>query len=741
MSFHPTRTGVPQRPPIFGQSPLGGVNNQLGPRFQAGNTPGINKGVPTSFGNPAGQTPPFNPLGGGPGGAQLGGVNNQFPQGGFISPPPQVGQPQITMSGLPPTGQPQIHPRDPRIVDGEVFPQGPPTQPQVQPLQQPPQPQQAFGLSGSEQALQAGLGAGVSALGQGSQEALSTLLLGNNLAQQQFGSGQQLLQGAGQQAQGQIQQGLGGLLGGAQGGLSQIQQGQQAAQQQIGGAQNLLLGGAQAGVGQIQQGLGGALSQLGQGQAALGGGFGASAQQANVNTGQPLFQQAAQGVGAFSGAGLQAQGLQSALSGAQGQEAFDQALLNSPIQQFLREQGEQSRINQAAATGGLGGGAIQQELTRFGQGLAGTQLQQQIQNLQSLSGQGLQAAGQQGQFLSQAGQQQGQLAGQNAALGTQANIASAANRLGAAQGQANLFGQGAQAFQQAGLQGANILGQATGQSAQLAGQGAGLASQAGQAGANVLGQAAGQGASLLGQGAGLSAQLGAQGAGLFGQGAGISAALAGQGAGIQAGTGQNVANLFSGTGQQLSQGRLQAGRDIAGQIGSTTSALSGLANQQGSGLSDIIGAGGSNLANLLSGFGQTSAEQREGLARLLANLSVGQGTQEAGLTQQAGNAIANANLAATQGQQELAGTVVGSLVGGFSDERLKENITPIGNLDGVNFYNWSWNDKMPIKELIGKESQGVIAQELELIHPELVIEDDSGFKKVNYIGLGEKLWH
>ena len=432
--------------------------------------------------------------------------------------------------------------------------------------QQQAQPQQQFGLSGAEQALRSGAQAGVSALGEGQTQALGTLQFGNQLAQDQLGAGR-----------------------------------------------NLLLGGAQAGVGQIQQGLGGALGQLNQGQQALGGGFGASAQQVDPNTGQPFFNQAAQGVGQFTGAGLQAQGLQSALSGAQGQQAFNQALMNSPVQQFLREQGEQSVINQATATGGLGGGEVQKELTRFGQGLAGTQLQQQIQNLGALSGQGLQAAGQQGQFLSQAGQQQGQLAGQNAQLGTQASIASANNALQAAGQQAQLFGQGAQAFQNTGLQGANLLGQATGQAA-----------------------------------------------GLFGQGAGVSAGLTSQGAGIQAGSGQNVANLLSGAGQNIADARFQTGRDLASQIGQSTSALSSLANQQGSGLADIIGAGGSNLANILSNSGQFDAGQQSQLAQLLANISTGQGTQLANIAQNQGNNAAQTALQAGANQQQLLGNLAGA---------------------------------------------------------------------------------
>lgn len=95
----------------------------------------------------------------------------------------------------------------------------------------------------------------------------------------------------------------------------------------------------------------------------------------------------------YQQAGTTALQQQLALSGALGPEAFQQAYQESPYIQFLREQGERSTLAGAAATGGLGGGRVQQELVRFGQGLASQGLQQQIQNLSGLSGMGMQAAG------------------------------------------------------------------------------------------------------------------------------------------------------------------------------------------------------------------------------------------------------------------------------------------------------------------------------------------------------------
>ena len=91
--------------------------------------------------------------------------------------------------------------------------------------------------------------------------------------------------------------------------------------------------------------------------------------------------------------GEQAFNQQMALSGALGQDAFNAARQQSPYEQFLFDQGMRANLAGAAATGGLGGGNVQRELQRFGQGLASQGLQQQIGNLSALSGMGMQGAG------------------------------------------------------------------------------------------------------------------------------------------------------------------------------------------------------------------------------------------------------------------------------------------------------------------------------------------------------------
>lgn len=67
-----------------------------------------------------------------------------------------------------------------------------------------------------------------------------------------------------------------------------------------------------------------------------------------------------------------------------------------------------------------------------------------------------------------------------------------------------------------------------------------------------------------------------------------------------------------------------------------------------------------------------------------------------------------------------------------SDERLKDNITPIeGALDKINQiggYGFDWNDN---SEHSGHDV-GVIAQEIEKVLPEVVVDRDNGYKAVRY---------
>lgn len=67
----------------------------------------------------------------------------------------------------------------------------------------------------------------------------------------------------------------------------------------------------------------------------------------------------------------------------------------------------------------------------------------------------------------------------------------------------------------------------------------------------------------------------------------------------------------------------------------------------------------------------------------------------------------------------------------FSDSRLKTDIRPMGNKNGHNWYGYRYVWDEP--EI---ERQGVMAQEVLESRPDAVLEDASGYLKVNYTALG-----
>ena len=76
--------------------------------------------------------------------------------------------------------------------------------------------------------------------------------------------------------------------------------------------------------------------------------------------------------------------------------------------------------------------------------------------------------------------------------------------------------------------------------------------------------------------------------------------------------------------------------------------------------------------------------------------------------------------------------VVAPDINATSDCRCKDNITTVENayckIGQIRGVNYNWKDS-------GKYTLGVVAQEVEQTFPELVTEDDNGFKAVNYNGL------
>jgi hypothetical protein len=300
----------------------------------------------------------------------------------------------------------------------------------------------------------------------------------------------------------------------------------------------------------------------------------------------------------YAQAGTTALQQQLALSGALGQDAFNQAYQESPQMAFLREQGMRANLSGAAATGGLGGGNVQKELQRFGQGLASQGLQQQIENLNALSGQGFNAA----------------TNASNVATTGGTNLANIASQLGA--NQSNLYQN----------QGQNL--SAIAQQQGLSGMDAYL-----NQGTNLARLAEGYGANQLNTRTNLGNQL----------------------ANYGLNTGLPAASTVSNLGINLASGRTQAGRDLANQAGSVAQLLGGIQQGQATNLANLT-QGQMNYINSLTNNAATAeAMAQQGYSGNQANMLTGTGSAMVGIgnvpsfVPDYGNQVGNAAQAAAAG--------------------------------------------------------------------------------------------
>lgn len=495
------------------------------------------------------------------------------------------------------------------------------------------------------------------------------------------------LQGGSQQAQNTLQQTLGGQLGA-------LRQGYGGAEQALNQYGAQALGAANQGYGQargdIANTLGMVGNSIGQGIGALQAGEGRALGRIDQFTGQ-----AVNNLNPYAQTGQSALGQEAALSGALGGQAQQQAInqfMESPAQKFLRERGEQSLLRNASATGGLRGGSTLSALQEQGIGVAAQQQQQQLENLRNLAGRGQQAATTQSGFMQDAG---------TTGAGITANLAGQ---------QASLYGQ------QAGLQG------------NLGSQLASMSQNQGQFGASMVNN--------LGQNvAGLRQGLGTSEAGALGSAGGSIANLQNQ-------LGGNAANVFGNTSNNLAGLRSQAGQQVAGQLNQQTSGLSNNQLNLGQMLAGLDTSTASQLANLLTAGGTAGSQNQMNLATLLANLATGQGSNLSQIQIGQGNAQAGGTVGSAAGQREGVGAaipVIGNVLGSlFSDERLKDNITPLA--DGhVGLFAWTWKHIKEIPEqLRGAWSIGVIAQEVQQKFPECVVEQN-GFLAVDYSKLSQEV--
>lgn len=135
-----------------------------------------------------------------------------------------------------------------------------------------------------------------------------------------------------------------------------------------------------------------------------------------------------------------------------------------------------------------------------------------------------------------------------------------------------------------------------------------------------------------------------------------------------------------------------------------------------------VGAGGTPSAVM-----QATASQRTE-DRNLINYNYGM---------QIANAYRAEKAAKKQGKNALWGGIaqtagtIGALAI-FSDERLKENLTPVGKADnGLTIYIGNYTEESGLDD--GKPHLFLIAQEVQKICPDAVVETESGYLAVDYI--------
>ena len=228
--------------------------------------------------------------------------------------------------------------------------------------------------------------------------------------------------------------------------------------------------------------------------------------------------------------------------------------------------------------------------------------------------------------------------------------------------------------------------------------------------------------------------------GIFGAGQAQQRALQ------QAQLGQQAGIFGAELGQQrrmqqaaLEQQRQLAGLDIAGRAALTQPQLEMQARAQRAGLLGGLQQQQLTGLGLLGGIGaQQQALQQRAIDAQRGEFAraLGYGPQQVSLLQ-AGMGTPLISTTTTGQQKTGAGDVLGTaaqLAGMYfmSDERLKENIKPIGTSEnGHKLYTWDWNNKA--KELgINDSTTGVIAQEVMKYMPEAVIKDANGYYMVNY---------
>lgn len=139
-------------------------------------------------------------------------------------------------------------------------------------------------------------------------------------------------------------------------------------------------------------------------------------------------------------------------------------------------------------------------------------------------------------------------------------------------------------------------------------------------------------------------------------------------------------------------------------------------------------------SNLLNKAYNQQVGNIQGLAQL-PNTSL----QTAQMTAAPGITTGQGQVAAGQAKTDAWGNIISGASSAYmmSDERMKDNINKISDTSHpeINMYEWDWRKES------GKEGYetGFIAQEVEKIWPELVIDGEDGIKRINKDKIEERL--
>jgi len=319
----------------------------------------------------------------------------------------------------------------------------------------------------------------------------------------------------------------------------------------------------------------------------------------NNSVGSAQFNQGVSGLGPYASQGGGAAKLQADLTGANGQQAQQEAYAqyqSSPAMQYQMDQMQKATERSAAARGGLLGGNVLQELQRNASGIASQDYQNQFNNMSQVTNAGLNAASQQAGLLGQQGSMLGNLEAQR--MGNEANIYS--QQLA---GQTQLAGQQYQTESQKNIAQAQLQADQNAQNRGIE--------------ASMLGQQF-QGDTSNAQ---LNAQLDAQ---RNSQNAQIKSDAYSQLAQLAQANGLNTAGLQTGTAQQLAAGRAQAGQAIANNANQAAANIANSLSQSGVAVSEAMSKDISAVTDMIYQSGMQDKIDSQQLAAMLANISTGQ---------------------------------------------------------------------------------------------------------------------